>query len=56
MRNLVTKELMHLQKKLELLETKEYKELYTEEQLDIFTQDIKLTMGLLLKREINRIL
>lgn len=51
MSKLVTKELMELQRKLESLETIDYKEKFTQEELELFKLDIKLTMNLLLRLE-----
>lgn len=53
MAKLVTEELILLQKKKESLETKDYRDKFTTEELEIFKKDIELTMGLLLKRQIN---
>lgn len=49
MKKLVTKDLLFLQKKLELLDTEEYKEKFSEGQLEIFRQDIINTMGVTLR-------
>lgn len=54
MKKLVTKDLLFLQKKLELLDTEEYKNQFIPEHLDVFKQDIINTMGLLVKIEMAR--
>lgn len=54
MKKIVTNELLFLQRKLEDLDTKEYKAKYGEGPLNIFRQDIINTMGLLVKIEMAR--
>lgn len=54
MKKLVTKDLLFLQKKLELLDTEEYKKNFSIGYLEIFKQDILNTMSLLLKIELTK--
>lgn len=49
MKKLVIKDLIYLQKKLEMLDTEEYNKCFSEDILEIFRQDIINTMGLTLK-------
>lgn len=53
MKKLVTNDLLFLQKKLESLDTKEYREEFTQENLEIFRQDILNTMGLVLRKTLG---
>lgn len=54
MKKLVTNDLLFLQKKLELLETEEYKNKFTKGHLEIFRQDIINTMGVTLREILNQ--